>query len=305
MKLRFDILGHRKWFFSLSCAITITGLLLFLLFGFNLGTDFKAGSQIQLDIHRPFSTVKVEQVIGNSGVPVSNGAVTVAGMNGEIAMIRFPEVLSLTQESAIAHATSGAFPNSSLQVDTVDPLVAEQTSQKAILAVLIASLCIAVFITFRFEYRFSVAAIIALLHDAFIVMSVFVLLRLEVNLTFVAAVLTIIGYSINDTIVIFDRIRENLKQNPPKTHRELHTLVNESLWQTMRRSLNTVATVLIAAFMLFFFGGQSIHSFTFALSIGLISGAYSSIFIAAPLWAVWYGRTLKKVAGAAHAINLT
>jgi len=149
-------------------------------------------------------------------------------------------------------------------------------------------------VTLRFEYRFAVAGIVALLHDALIVLSVFVVFRLQVNLTFIAAVLTIIGYSINDTIVIFDRIRENLKRTPPRTLTELHALVNRSLWQTMSRSINTVVTVLIAAVTLFVFGGESIHHFSLALLIGLISGAWSSIFIAAPLWALGYERAMKK-----------
>jgi preprotein translocase subunit SecF len=180
------------------------------------------------------------------------------------------------------------------QVQTVSPLVAKQTSQKAVWAVLLASLFIMIYVAIRFEFRFAIAAIVALLHDAFIVLSVFSILHLEIDLTFVAAILTIVGYSINDTIVIFDRIRENQKIAKPRTYEELQRMVDKSLWQTMTRSVNTVITVLIAALMLFFFGGQSIHNFTFALIVGLVSGAYSSIFIASPIWVVWRGRSLKR-----------
>jgi preprotein translocase subunit SecF len=123
---------------------------------------------------------------------------------------------------------------------------------------------------------------------------VFAILRLEVDLTFLAAILTIVGYSINDTIVIFDRIRENMKLAKPRSRGELERLVDKSLWQTMSRSINTVVTVLIAAVMLYFFGGQSIHNFTFALIVGLVSGAYSSIFIASPIWVTWRSRKLPK-----------
>src|SRR5690606_27355591 len=124
----------------------------------------------------------------------------------------------------------------------------------------------------------------ALLHDAFIVISMFSILRLEVDLTFIVAVLTIIGYSINDTIVIFDRIRENLRFAKIKNIGDLTKLVNDSVAQTMTRSINTVVTVLFAAVCVFIFGGESIRMFSLAMVIGLVAGAYSTIFIASPLW---------------------
>jgi len=150
--------------------------------------------------------------------------------------------------------------------------------------VLIASIGVCLYICIRFEWRFAISAIVALLHDAFIVISLFSIFRLEVNLPFVAAVLTIIGYSINDTIVIFDRIRENMRFAKIKSHEDLADLVNRSIWQTMTRSINTVVTVLIAAVCLMILGSEAIRLFSLAIVFGLISGAYSSIFIASPLW---------------------
>lgn len=292
MNVKFDIVRRRAWFFTLSSLITVAGLIVFLVSGFNLGTDFKAGSQVQIQLNEKVHTAKVDEWLSEAGLPVASSNVTVAGLNGETAIIRFPEVLTNQQINTLTNDVTKVFPNAlQPQVNTVDPFVANQTSRKAVWAVLLASLFIVIYVAIRFEYRFALAGIVALLHDAFIVMSVFALFRVEVNLTFVAAVLTIVGYSINDTIVIFDRIRENMKLTPPKSYEELKDLVNQSLWQTMTRSINTVATVLIAALMLFFFGGQSIHDFTLALIVGLISGAYSSIFIAAPLWVVWRGRS--------------
>ncbi|MDP9727273.1 protein translocase subunit SecF [Alicyclobacillus tolerans] len=292
MNVKFDIVRRRAWFFTLSSLITVAGLIVFLVSGFNLGTDFKAGSQVQIQLNEKVHTAKVDEWLSDAGLPVASSNVTVAGLNGETAIIRFPEVLTNQQINTLTNDVTKVFPNAlQPQVNTVDPFVANQTSRKAVWAVLLASLFIVIYVAIRFEYRFALAGIVALLHDAFIVMSVFALFRVEVNLTFVAAVLTIVGYSINDTIVIFDRIRENMKLTPPKSYEELQDLVNQSLWQTMTRSINTVATVLIAALMLFFFGGQSIHDFTLALIVGLISGAYSSIFIAAPLWVVWRGRS--------------
>jgi preprotein translocase subunit SecF len=295
VKARFDIVAHKKWFFGVSLLITVLGLIAFALFGFNLGTDFEAGSRLQMQLNEPVNVEKVRSMLKEANLEVGEGAITVAGTTGETAVVRFPLTLNQEQIAKINDLEKKYFPKSEgADVRTVDPIVAKQTSQKAVWSVLLASLFIVVYVAIRFEYRFAVSGIIALLHDAFIVMSVFALLRLEVDLTFVAAILTIVGYSINDTIVIFDRIRENMKIAKPRTVEDLERLVNKSLWQTMSRSINTVLTVLIAAVMLFFFGGQSIHTFTFALIVGLVCGAYSSIFIASPLWVIWRGRSLQR-----------
>lgn len=295
MKARFDIVSNRKWFFLFSLAITVLGILAFALFGFNLGTDFKAGSRVELHLNETVNVQKVRQMFQDAGLPLGGSTVTVAGTKSDSAIVRFPTQLTQDQVNKVTAEEKKDFPKSTgNESQTVDPVVARTTSQKAVWAVLLASLFIVIYVTIRFEFRFAVSGVVALLHDAFIVMSVFALLRMEVDLTFVAAILTIVGYSINDTIVIFDRIRENLKLVKPRSYEELQGLVNKSLWQTMSRSINTVITVLIAALLLYFFGGQSIHTFTFALIVGLISGAYSSIFIASPLWVAWRGRAFRK-----------
>lgn len=294
MKQRFDIIRHRNWFFLLSGTITVVGLIVFLVSGFNLGTDFKAGSRVQLTLHQPVNVTQVRQMLEQANLSVGQNAITVAGTQRNTAVVRFPEVLTQQQIQTIQNLEQKTFHSNESQADTVSPIVAQQTSRKAIWAVLLASLFIVGYVSIRFEYRFAVAAIVALLHDAFIVMAAFALFRLEIDLTFVAAILTIVGYSVNDTIVIFDRIRENQKIAKPRSFEELERMVNKSLWQTMSRSINTVITVLIAAVLLYLFGGESIHNFTLALIIGLVSGAYSSIFIASPIWVLWKGRQFRK-----------
>ncbi|MFD1676910.1 protein translocase subunit SecF [Alicyclobacillus fodiniaquatilis] len=292
MKPKFDIVRMSRWFFLLSAAITIAGIIVFAVFGFNLSTDFKAGSRVQLQVNQTVGDAKVQQMFDSIGLHVEDANITTQGK--DTVVVRFPTILTDAETAKIKTAESSYFPkNQGLSVDTVDPYVANQTAQRAVIAVLVASAFIVIYICIRFEWRFAIAGIIALLHDAFIVLAAFALLRREVDLTFVAAVLTIIGYSINDTIVIFDRIRENLKIVKPKDVDTLKTLVNRSLWQTMSRSINTVITVLIASLILYFFGGTSIRNFTFALIIGLVSGAYSSIFIASPLWLLIRGRNLE------------
>jgi preprotein translocase subunit SecF len=167
----------------------------------------------------------------------------------------------------------------------VGPVIGRELTSNAFWAVVVASILMLIYITVRFEFKFGVAAIIALLHDVFMIMGIFALTGKQVDSPFVAAILTIIGYSINDTIVIFDRIRENLKFH--KRGESYADLVDMSINQTLARSINTVGTTLVSIIALYFFGGGSIKTFTFALLFGIISGCYSSIFIASPIWVAW------------------
>jgi preprotein translocase subunit SecF len=187
----------------------------------------------------------------------------------------------------------------STEVNIVSPDIAKELAIKAIYGILIASVAISIYVCIRFEWRYAVAAIIAILHDAFIVISLFAIFRLEVDLPFIAAVLTTIGYSINDKIVIFDRIRENLRFAKLKTDEDLTSMINDSIWQTMSRNINTVLVVLVAAGCLYIFGSESIKLFALAKLVGLASGAYSSIFIACSLWFLLKRKSLggkKKIA---------
>ncbi len=293
--MRFAIVSRRKWFFLLSGTITVAGLIVVLLFGLNLGTDFKPGSRVQIELNQHFHSAQVAKAFARAKLGLGPDAITAAGTTNEMAVVRLAYPLTALQELQLDQAIKHYFPKAKgSEVNSVSPVIAQQQSQTAVWAVIFASVGIVIYVAIRFEYRFAVAGIIALLHDAFIVISVFALLRIQVDLPFIAAVLTIVGYSINDTIVIFDRIRENLKAEKVKTQHELEALVDGSLWQTMARSINTVLTVLFAATTLYFFGGDPIHNFCFALLVGLISGAYSSIFIASPIWVVWRGRSLSK-----------
>ncbi len=184
----------------------------------------------------------------------------------------------------------------SAEVNVVSPDMAQELGIKTIWAILIASVAIMIYVMFRFEWRFALAANIAILYDAFVVVALFSIFRLEVDLPFIAAVLTTIGYSINDKIVIFDRIRENLRFGQFKNREQLAEMVNASIWQTMARNIYTVLAVLIVAVCLFIFGSESIKLFALAKIIGLSSGAYSSICIASPLWLLLKGKQKPKAA---------
>ncbi|WP_041303750.1 protein translocase subunit SecF [Kyrpidia tusciae] len=296
MKVLFPITRHRKWYFAFSLLITVLGIVVILLFGFNLGTDFRAGSRVQMDLGPGWETQDIVHLFQNQGLSVSAADVTSAGARGETAVVRLKDRLDPAKEPQLTAAIQKQYPQAKIGIDSVEPLVARELSRNAMYGIGLASLGILVYVAIRFEFRFGVTGVVALLHDAFIVISLFALLRREIDLPFIAAVLTIVGYSINDTIVIFDRIRDNLKNAKIKTIEDLEHLVDQSLWQTMRRSIYTVLTVVIAALSLFLFGSASIHNFSLALLIGLISGAYSSIFIASPLWVAWRGRELRRTA---------
>ncbi len=280
----YDFVKLSKYFYTFSIILTIAGIVSLSVFGLNYSVDFRSGSNVDITLTKPLTEAQVKPVIEKLGF--ANDPSINTGSGGQMS-IRFETVLTDTQENALKQAfnkdlDSGA----SFEVNTVDPTIAKELERNAIYAVLLASLGIIIYVTIRFEWRFAVASVVALLHDAFLVISVFSIFRLEVDLTFITAVLTIIGYSLNDTIVIFDRIRENMRFAKQKKTGEVATIVNKSISQTMTRSLNTVLTVFIACLFLFILGSESIRMFSLAMMIGLAFGAYSSIFIASPLWLV-------------------
>lgn len=162
-------------------------------------------------------------------------------------------------------------------------------------ALIYAAIGIIIYVSLRFEWRMGLSAVLALLHDVFIIVALFSLLRLEVDITFIAAILTIVGYSINDTIVTFDRVRENLHKIKVITDpHQIDDIVNRSIRQTMTRSINTVLTVVVVVIAILIFGASSLFNFSLALLIGLLSGVFSSIFIAVPLWSIMKKHQLKK-----------
>lgn len=292
--IRFDIVKNRRKAYAFSGLILILGFLTMLFMGLNLGVDFQAGTRLDLLIGKEFKTADVEAVIKEQLPGVQFTPVTTYGHFQ--AATRFEQVIEADKLLKVEEALKAKFgPQVTKQESTVDPSIARELVAKAGMAIGIASIGIVIYIAFRFQFLFGIACVVALLHDAFIPIAFFSLFRLEIDLTFIAAILTIVGYSINDTIVIFDRIRENLRLMKVKTVDDLEHLVNVSLWQTMRRSIYTVLTVFFTALSITLFGSEGIRNFSLALIFGLVSGTYSSIFIAAQVWV-----TLKKREMAKH-----
>lgn len=287
MSMKFDIIGHSKAWFILSSIIIMIGLVSMVTRGFNLGIDFAGGTILDLRFEQAVSVASVRDSLKHE--QLENSTIQLAGdVNDGKSRNVFIRTHALEDDQRRAVMSDlqknvGSF--EVLRIEKVGAVIGEELTMQAIWAILVSCVLMIVYISYRFEFRFAVSGIIALLHDVLIVLGVFSVFHLEIDSAFVAALLTIVGYSINDTIVIFDRIRENMK-----THRRsesLHDMVDRSIWQTMTRSIYTVLTVIFATAALFFFGGDTTKNFSLALLIGFFAGAYSSVFIASPIWVWW------------------
>ncbi|WP_241154382.1 protein translocase subunit SecF [Staphylospora marina] len=293
MTYKLDIMKHRNKIFLITLIVMAVCIGALLIRGLNLGIDFESGTRLDFQVGSNVDLEKAKTALKELGYENLNGRV--GGPNKEYLIFRFDRTMDKAEVDHITAKLSDTFgTNVGVQEQTVSPVVGREIARNAMISVLIACVGIIIYVAFRFEYRFGVAAILALAHDAIFTVGMFSLLQLEVDLVFIAAVLTIVGYSVNDTIVIFDRIRENMELMKPKKWEDLARLVNDSIHQTMTRSINTVVTVLFAALFLWILGGESISNFSLALLFGLVAGAYSSIFVASPVWAVWKWNSMQK-----------
>ncbi|MFS0780790.1 protein translocase subunit SecDF [Bacillus sp. 1P06AnD] len=289
---KLDFVKKRKLFYTLSIAVTVIGIIFLFVFKLNLGIDFTSGTRVQVTSDKPVTAEAIKDDFKTLGLTADD--VVLSGENNKNAVARMVGVMDkgeISKAKEYFNKKYGHEPN----VSTVSPTVGKELAKNAFYSVLIASIGIIIYVSIRFEWRMALPAVVALLHDAFFIITVFSVFRFEVDLTFIAAVLTIIGYSINDTIVTFDRIRENMKKKTRIKHiSELEEIVNISIRQTLVRSLNTVLTVLVTVIALVLFGSESIRTFSIALFIGLIIGVYSSIFIASQFWLDLKEKELKK-----------
>jgi protein-export membrane protein, SecD/SecF family len=294
--IRYDFIANKKKFFIFSIALTVAGIVSLLLFQLNLGVDFKAGTNMDVSTSQTVTKEKAQEALTEAGY----GDIAPTIGDGRLT-IRFTDVLSQEETSKVEAALKAKFGEDvSTEVNVVSADLARELGIKTIWAILAASLGIMLYVMIRFEWRFALAANISILYDSFIVVAVFSILQLEVDLPFIAAVLTTLGYSINDKIVIFDRIRDNLRFARIKNEDQLAELVNASIWQTMARNLYTVLTVAIVTVFILILGSPSIKLFSFAMLIGLISGAYSTICLASPLWLLLKRSEKKKPKAAAN-----
>ncbi|ENY5558438.1 protein translocase subunit SecDF [Staphylococcus pseudintermedius] len=291
----YDKVDFMKWakpLFALSGVVIVAGVIILAIFKLNLGIDFTSGTRVDLQSNQKLTQAQVEKTM--ESIDLKPNQLSIGGSNNENASMQFKRDLNKDEVAKVTDTLKSQY-GKEPSVNTVSPVIGQELAKNAILAVIIASIGMIIYISLRFEWRMGIASIISLLHDAFMIIAVFSLFRLEVDITFIAAVLTIIGYSINDTIVTFDRVREMLSKIKVITKEDqIDYIVNSSIRQTLTRSINTVLTVVIVVIALLVLGASSIFNFSLALLIGLLSGVYSSIIIAVPLWGMLKKRELRK-----------
>ena len=277
-----NFLGIRNLAFAFSAAAAVGSLILFLVLGLNFGIDFRGGILVEARVEAGADIAAMRDSASNLGL-------------GDISMQEFGDprdvLIRVEQQEGGEEAQQAAVDTIKVafaadigevdyrRVEFVGPKVSAELIRDGVLALSLAMLAMMFYIWLRFEWQFSIGAIIALIHDVVLTIGVFALARLEFNLSIIAAILTIIGYSMNDTVVIYDRVRENLHKYRSMA---LVDLLNKSVNDTLARTVMTSVTTLLALLALFFFGGEVIRGFTFAMIWGVFVGTYSSIFIAAP-----------------------
>ena len=282
----FDIVGRRKIWYFLSLCVIIPGIISMFVKGFNFGIDFTGGTIIELRFDDKVAITQVREVM--KGYSLDNSMIQLSGDASDAkeardVMIRTIDLEENDRKAIMASLKEKLGNYVVLREEKVGATMGAELLMNAAIATLLSWLLIVAYVSFRFEFRFGIAAVLALVHDVLVVLGVFSILQKQVDSSFVAALLTIVGYSINDTIVIFDRIRENLRLHFRRGG-DIVELANRSIYQTLTRSLYTVLTVLFTTFALYWFGGETTKDFSFALLIGFFSGCYSSIFVASPLW---------------------
>ena len=283
--MKFSIVKRYKIFFAITITFLIIGLGSMIVKGFNMGIDFTGGSIMDLQFHKTVSVAEVRDVLkerdlGNAIIQLESSDSAVTSAKG--VLIRTGVISDEQRQQLMADLKSKLGDFDIQRVENVGATIGGELIQQAVLAIVLSWVLMIAYITIRFEFRFALAAIIALIIDVTVTLSYFSLFHVEMDSSFVAALLTVVGYSVNGTIVIFDRIRENLKIH--RRSESMTEMVDNSIWQTMGRSIYTVGTSLFAVVSIFLWGGETIRNFAFAMLVGFSSGAYTSTLLAGPLW---------------------
>lgn len=273
------IIKNRKIYWLISSAIIILGLVMFFVNGFNYGIEFTGGTLIQVDMGE---FVEVEEIKDIMKEYDTNASVVHAGDKKEEIMIKSTEDFPNNKVTEIQNKFVEKYDldTKNFQSEKVGPTMGNEIKNKAMLSTLIATILMLAYISWRFELRYGVSAILALVHDILIMLSVYTIFNIPVNSAFIAAILTVVGYSINDTIVIFDRIREETKFYPRQS---IENTIDNSIHKSLVRTINTSITTFVAVLILYLLGVEDIRILAFPLMVGIIAGTYSSLFIASPL----------------------
>ncbi|MCA9473803.1 MAG: protein translocase subunit SecF [Nitrospirales bacterium] len=290
-KTNIDFMGRRKIALGVSGVLGLLGLIAIIQISMgsaNLGIDFAGGTAVQLKFDRPLSIESARAVLAKHGL-------------GDAELQEFPQdnklLIRVKTENTIEDAISDKiiqafrdeFKDHAFEIDSstsIGPTIGKKLQQDALVAVVLSLIGIILYIAARFEFRFGVAAAVATFHDVLAVLGIFSLMNVEITLLVVTALLTLAGYSLTDTVIVFDRIRENLRQ---RRRQSIETIINSGINQVLSRTLVTTLTVVLVLVPLTLFGGEVLHDFSLALLLGVLIGTYSSVFVASPLLLIWPG----------------
>lgn len=292
---KFRVIKHQKYYLSFSAIMVILSLIFLFTIKLNLGIDFKGGNLIQLKYPQKVEQVKVNGTLDNliSAIPQLKTKRVQFSETDNSVIIRTSQLTNAQKNEMLTQLEKNTGKYEITKDDTVGAVIGKELTMNAIKALLIGSIFIVIYITVRFELVYAIAGILALLHDVIISFGLIALFRYEIDTPFVAAILTILGYSINDTIVVFDRIRENEKKSKKnRENKPFSEIVETGINQVFARSIYTSLTTLFSVIVLLIFGGDSLKTFSMTLFLGMLFGTYSSIFVASPL--VYLMKKLKK-----------
>lgn len=282
----FKYTENRVKFLLLPIVLIVVGLIMYFVRGFNFDTEFVGGIRMQVNVGAEFDNQEIADLVTEVAGDVAAPVVQKIG-DGTQATIKMSELDDEAKANLTAALTEKYGENAIMSVNSASASFGTQVQRKALVFTLIAILCILAYIAIRFELKSAIMAVIALAINVIVMMAVYTITYTPLNTTFIAAMLTVVGYSINNTIVVFDRIRENMRGFNAKKGGTVAEVVNRSISESMGRTLNATITTLITILLLYIFGVNSIKEFAFPLIIGVIIGAYTSIFIASPFWAAW------------------
>ena len=286
----FNFMGKSKAAMLLSIALVLASYVLLATKGLNYGVDFAGGTvvQVKYDTVAPIDSMREKL---KTDKLFDGATISEFGSDQEVVIKMKTTTGSVTTD--IGDVTRSVLEDTGnfkiRRVDIVGPTVGAELKEKGVMALLLAMFGILIYVAFRFEWRFAVASIVALIHDISLALGAITLVGLDVNLDVLAALLTILGYSLNDTIIVFDRIREGVTKSK---NTDLSEIINESITRTLARTTLTSLTTFFVVFTLFMFGGEIIHAFAFTLLVGVVVGTYSSIFVASPIL-LWFGFDVK------------
>lgn len=293
-KTNIDFIGKRNITFVISSIIAIIGIIGIIQIGrgaANMGIDFSGGTAMQLKFSKPFSIAEARTALHKHGIAKADLQEI---KEGNMLLVKMAGAAVGKQSEMVQTSFKAEFADNPFSVESsteIGPSVGDKLRKDTLIAVTLSLLGIIIYIAWRFDLKFGVGATIATMHDVLAMVAVFYLFNKEINLLFITAVLTIAGYSLTDTVVIFDRIRENLHKNLKGA---MHTIFNSSINETLSRTIVTSLTTFLAALALFLFGGEVIHDFSLALLIGIGVATYSSVFVASPIVVILENRALAK-----------